>query len=70
MDERQWPKVYDFCHTFMHVEQVKKHIAMREMHAKKTDTSSHCLVDEGLYQLSAATVLTSILVFPTDLKRV
>ena len=29
---RQWPEVYDLCHTFLHVEQVKKHMAMPESH--------------------------------------
>ena len=28
----QWPEVYDLCHTFLHVELVKKHMAMRESH--------------------------------------
>ena len=30
---RQWPEVYDLCHTFLHVAQVKKPTAMRELHA-------------------------------------
>ena len=30
---RQWPWVYDLCHTFLHAEQVKKPTAMRESHA-------------------------------------
>ena len=30
---RQSPEVYDLCHTFFHVVQVKKHTAMRESHA-------------------------------------
>ena len=33
---RQWPEVYDSCHTFLHVAQVKKHTAMRESHAFRT----------------------------------
>ena len=28
---RQWPEVYDLCHTFLHVAQVKKLTAMREL---------------------------------------
>ena len=27
---RLWPEVFDLCHTFLHVEQVKKPTAMRE----------------------------------------
>ena len=27
---RQWPEVYDLCHTFLHVARVKKPAAMRE----------------------------------------
>ena len=50
---RQWPEVYDLCHTFLHVARVRKHTAMRELHAfdsrnvhkhaTKFDTSGHCL---------------------------
>ena len=29
-DGRQWPEVYDLCHTFLQVEQVKIHIVMQE----------------------------------------
>ena len=29
---RQWPKVYDLCHTFLHVARVRKHTDMRELH--------------------------------------
>ena len=29
------PEVYYSCHTFLHVEQVKKHTAMRESHEKR-----------------------------------
>ena len=27
---RQWPEVYDLCHTFLHVAQVKKNTDMQE----------------------------------------
>ena len=27
---RQWPEVYDLCHTFLHFARVKKPTAMRE----------------------------------------
>ena len=30
---RQWPEVYDLCHTFLHVARVKKPTAMRESRA-------------------------------------
>ena len=30
---RQWPKIYDLCHTFLHVARVKKPTAMRESRA-------------------------------------
>ena len=30
---RQWPEVYDLCHTFLHVARVKKPRAMLESHA-------------------------------------
>ena len=30
---RQWPEVYDLCHTFLHVAWVKQHTAMRELPA-------------------------------------
>ena len=29
---RQWPEVYDSCHTFLHVARVRKHTDMRELH--------------------------------------
>ena len=29
---RQWPEVYDLCHTFLHVVLVRKHTDMRELH--------------------------------------
>ena len=29
---RQWPEVYDLCHTFWHVARVKKTTATRESH--------------------------------------
>ena len=32
---RQWPEVYDSCHTFLDVARVKQHTAMRESHAKR-----------------------------------
>ena len=32
---RQWPKVYDLCHTFLHIVQVKQHTAMQESHPKR-----------------------------------
>ena len=28
---RQWPKVYDLCHTFLHVARVRKHMDMQEL---------------------------------------
>ena len=31
--DRQWPKVYDSCHTFLHVAQARKHTDMLELHA-------------------------------------
>ena len=31
---RQFPEVYGFCHTFLHVAQVKKHTDMREWHVR------------------------------------
>ena len=31
---RQWPEVYDLCHTFLHVGWARKHTDMRELHAK------------------------------------
>ena len=34
---RQWPEVYDLCHTFLHIARVRKHTDMRELHAKHTD---------------------------------
>ena len=33
LDSRQWPEVYDSCHTFLHVARVRKHTDMRELHA-------------------------------------
>ena len=33
-ETRQWPEVYDLCHTFLHVALVRKHTNMRESHAK------------------------------------
>ena len=49
---RQWPEVYDSCHTFLHIVQVRKHKDMQEshvfhMHATKSDTSGHCLMGIG-----------------------
>ena len=32
MEARQWPAVYDLCHTFLHVARVKTHKDMRELH--------------------------------------
>ena len=32
MGNRQWPKVYDLCYTFLDVARVKQHTAMRESH--------------------------------------
>ena len=29
--DRQWPEVYDLCHTFLHLAGVKKPTAMREL---------------------------------------
>ena len=37
---RQWPEVYDLCHTFLHVVQVTKPTAMWESHARITRDSS------------------------------
>ena len=31
---RQWPEVYQLCHTFLHVARVRKHTAVWESHAK------------------------------------
>ena len=31
---RQWPEVYDSCHTLLHVAQVRQHTNMRELHVK------------------------------------
>ena len=31
---RQWFKVYDLCHAFLHVARVRKHTDMREFHGK------------------------------------
>ena len=28
---RQWPEVYDSCHSFLHVARVRKHTDMREL---------------------------------------
>ena len=30
---KQWPEVYDLCHTFLHVALARKHTDMQEMHA-------------------------------------
>ena len=35
---RQWPEVYDLCHTFLHVALVKKPTAMRESHVIARDS--------------------------------
>ena len=35
---RQWPKVYDLCHTFLYVARVKTHTDMRESHANACDS--------------------------------
>ena len=40
-DIRQCSKVYDLCHTFLHVELVRKHTAMRESHAFPAMRESH-----------------------------
>ena len=32
---RQWPEVYDLCHTFLHIARVKKPTAMRESRASQ-----------------------------------
>ena len=37
---RQWPEVYDLCHTFLHVARVKKHTAVRESHVKRVQFSN------------------------------
>ena len=34
-DSRQWPKVYDLCHTFLHVARVRKLTDMLELHASQ-----------------------------------
>ena len=36
LSSRQWPEVYDSCHTFLDVARVKQHTAMRESHAFHT----------------------------------
>ena len=41
LSSRQWPEVYDFCHTFLHVARVQKHTDMRESHAKPLRESTH-----------------------------
>ena len=33
---RQWPEVYDLCHTFLHVARVRTHTDMRELHVSET----------------------------------
>ena len=35
---RQWPKVYDLCHTFLYVARVKTHTDMRVSHANACDS--------------------------------
>ena len=32
---RQWPEVYDLCHTFLHIARVRKHTAMRKSRVRK-----------------------------------
>ena len=36
---RQWPEVYDLCHTFLHVARVRKHTDMRELHVFRVQFS-------------------------------
>ena len=36
---RQWPEVYDLCHTFLHVARVRKHTDMLELYAKRVQFS-------------------------------
>ena len=40
---RQWPEVYDLCHTFLNVARVRKHTDMRELHVFHVQFS-HVLV--------------------------
>ena len=41
---RQWPKVYDLCHTFLHVTLARKHTDMQELQAKRVQFShSKCV---------------------------
>ena len=40
---RQWPKVYDLCHTFLHVAQVRKHTAMRESRVSRANLACPCV---------------------------
>ena len=42
MKIRQWPKVYDSCHTFLHVALVRKHTNMRELHVFRVQFSHAC----------------------------
>ena len=39
---RQWPEVYDSCHTFLHVARVRKHTDMRELHAFLAQRAKTC----------------------------
>ena len=39
LSSRQWPEVYDLCHTFLHIVRVRKHTNMRELHAKRVQCS-------------------------------
>ena len=51
---RQWPEVYDLCHSCLHVARVKQHARFShgrvlfdsrnvQKRATKSDTSGHCL---------------------------
>ena len=41
-DLRQWPEVYDLCHTFLHVVRVKNPTDMQETHAKRGSRARSC----------------------------
>ena len=63
---RQWSKVYDLCHTFLHIVLVRKHtFSVQFSHGRvfsdshnvqkrltKSDTSGHCLLVTVMDKLS------------------
>ena len=49
LTRRQWPKVHDLCHAFLHVARVKnlrpcENRVNVQKRATKSDASGHCLV--------------------------